>query len=162
YKKLGFDAAPELTTSVSPVLHRGKLLALVPKLHPAKPELGALRPGDAWSPVTLPDGLPGPMGVLICLDFFVRRSAPHLAFVAPPLDACRFRAAPALTSKGSLAELDAEALKDARRARKPVLFANTAHHGGSTIFCDEGRDTDLTLFPEHAGRLDRDEEGVVV
>ncbi|UQA57058.1 hypothetical protein [Polyangium aurulentum] len=168
YAKLGMalDEARQdelLEQSVSPVLHRGALLSLIPKLHPAKPELGAMKPGTDWAPVTLPAPLPSPLAVLICLDFLTRHSEEHHRLVAEPLRDCRFIAAPALTKAHSRPEFAAEGHKDShRRGSKPVLFANLARHGGSTIFVDEGRPVDESLFPEHAGRLEAGEEGVII
>ncbi|MCK6587569.1 MAG: hypothetical protein L6Q76_08295, partial [Polyangiaceae bacterium] len=162
YRRLGHDKDPELEQAVSPVLYGGKILALVPKLNPAKPELSALKRGTEWSPVPLPEELPGPMGVLVCLDYIFRSGDPHLEYVARSLSECRFLAALALTPQHSLPEFAAHALEDARRDRKPVLLANQADHGGSTIVVDEGLAPDASLFPEHAGRLDAGEEGVIV
>jgi len=163
YERLGGRPSPDLLEqSVSPVIHEGKLRALVPKLHAAKPEVGTLRLGMEWDPVPLPESIPGPMAVLICLDFISRQSSQHLDYVARPLGNCRFIAAPALTNTHSLPEFNSQALKDARREHRPVLFANYALGGGSTIIVDEGRETDTSLFPEHTGRLEPNEEGVIV
>ncbi|AEI66327.1 hypothetical protein [Corallococcus macrosporus] len=163
YEKLGKPEQSKLIEqSVSPVIHKNRLLALVPKLHAAKPEVGTLRLGNEWEPVSLPSEFPGPMGVLICLDFISRQSTQHLKQVAQPLGNCRFLAAPALTPTHSLPEFDAQAVKEARREHRPVLFANIATHGGSTVFVDEGRPTDHSRFPEHVGRLEPSEEGVIV
>jgi hypothetical protein len=90
------------------------------------------------------------------------QSEPHMEFVARPLNECRFLAAPALSKTRTLDEFKSQALKEARRERRPVLFANYAPYGGSTVFVDEGRETDIRFFPEHAGRLEPDEEGVVI
>lgn len=163
YERLGGGVRRDLLEqSVSPVLHRGQLLGLVPKLHAAKPELGQMEPGKEWTAIELPDDLPGPMGVLICLDFLQRRSAHHRELVGAPLEGCRFLCAPSLTPKHTLEEFGAKALEDARRAHCPVLHANYAPGGGSTVYVDEGRREDLRLFPEHAGYLEADEEGVIV
>src|SRR5262249_29173382 len=88
YERLGMEALPTPGMSVCPVLHQGRLLALQPKLNPAYPEQGSMRPGQTWQPVALPDGLPGPLGVLICLDFLFRDSGQHRSLVAERLDAC--------------------------------------------------------------------------
>ena len=46
YRSLGVETPPALGTSVCPVLHRGRLLALQPKLNAALPEQGSMQPGE--------------------------------------------------------------------------------------------------------------------
>ncbi|WP_437672235.1 hypothetical protein [Sorangium sp. So ce131] len=164
YEKLGSTADHDalLRCAVSPVLYGGRLLALVPKLHPAKPELRFLSPGQGWEPIDLPENIGGRLGVLICLDLVQRESEPHRELIGPRLSQCRLIAAPSLTGKHTRAEFSAKALDDARRKGRPVLYANHAPDGGSSIYVDEGRAEDLRLFPEHAGCLEEDEEGVIV
>jgi predicted amidohydrolase len=164
YEKLGSSADHDelLGCAVSPVLHGGRLLALIPKLHPAKPELRFLQPGHGWAPIDLPESFGGPLGVLICLDLLQRESDPHREHVGPHLSQCRLIAAPSLTGKHTLPEFDAKAQEEARRKGRPVLYADHAPGGGSSIYVDEGREQDLRIFPEHAGYLEPGEEGVVV
>ncbi|CAN91076.1 unnamed protein product [Sorangium cellulosum So ce56] len=164
YESLGSTANHDelLNCAVSPVLHGGRLLALIPKLHPAKPELRFLQPGHGWAPIDLPESFGGPLGVLICLDLLQRESDPHREHVGPHLSQCRLIAAPSLTGKHTLPEFDAKAQEEARRKGRPVLYADHAPGGGSSIYVDEGREQDLRIFPEHAGYLEPGEEGVVV
>lgn len=164
YEKLGSSADHDelLRCAVSPVLHGGRLLALIPKLHPAKPELRFLQPGHGWAPIDLPESFGGPLGVLVCLDLLQRESDPHREHVGPHLSQCRLIAAPSLTGKHTLPEFDAKAQEEARRKGRPVLYADHALGGGSSIYVDEGREQDLRIFPEHAGYLEPGEEGVVV
>ena len=163
YEKLG--ALPRhdfLKHAVSPVLHHGRLIGLVPKLHATTPELSFLDLGQEWAPVELPEGLPGPLGVLICLDNLSRQSAQYREYVGGSLSLCRFIAAPSLTPARSLDEASAKALEDTRRHGRPVLFANHAPGGGSAIYVDEGKPPNLRNFPTHAGYLEPGEEGVIV
>ncbi|HEU4404574.1 MAG TPA: pentapeptide repeat-containing protein [Polyangiaceae bacterium] len=167
YRALGAERAPPLGQAICPVLHRGRLLALQPKLHPAAPEVGQMKPGDCWAPVTMPEGLPGPMGVLVCLDFLYRDSGPHRALVGEPLESCRFLAVPSWTPTHTLSEFAAKAWEEARRYGRPVLYADTAglggnEGGGTSVFVDEGRPSDLRDFPKQVGLLDVGEEGVIV
>lgn len=137
YERLGATNAPPLETAVSPVVYRETLLALVPKVHasPVADERAVLKPGVAWQPVELPDGMPGPMGVALCIDF-VDHEAPEVAReVIPHVEAVRFWAVPSLT--GTTSDFHSEAAKQARRMKRPVLYANIATSGGSAIFADE-------------------------
>lgn len=164
YERLGSKQHKDLVgKSVSPVLHQGKLLHLVSKLHPAEGELGQIDPGEDWSPVSLPGAIPGPMAVLICLDYLTRQSERHQVLVAPSYEDCRFVAAPAL-SKTHLRDdpFRAKALEDTRGYRRPVLFANIAQWGQSTIFVPDKKPMDNRRFPEQAGLLEAGEEGVIV
>lgn len=166
YAQLG-AANPTLLSAVCPVLYRGRALGLQAKLNPAKPEEGQMKPGTAWSPLDLPDGLPGPMGTLVCLDFLFRESAAHQRLVLPRLTECRFLVVPSLTPTHTLGEFSAKAWEEARRYGRPVLYCDTAgladkEGGGTSIFVDEGHPSDLRSFPEQVGYLDRGEEGVIV
>jgi predicted amidohydrolase len=166
YAQLG-TANPTLLSAVCPVLYRGRALALQAKLNPAKPEEGQMKPGTTWSPIELPDGLPGPMGALVCLDFLFRESPAHQRLVLPHLNDCRFLVVPSLTPTHTLGEFAAKAWEEARRYGRPVLYCDTAgladkEGGGTSIFVDEGHPSDLRNFPEQVGYLDRGEEGVIV
>lgn len=158
YERLGAARAPRLRESVCPVLHSSKLLGLQPKLSPAAPEQDIMEPGETWAPIALPGDLPGPMGVLICLDFLHRESKRHLALVTPHLDECCFLAVPSLTPYASLPEFEARIEVDARRYKRPVLYCNHADFGGSRILVDEKEHP----FPEGAGRLGQGDEAVLV
>ncbi|HYO54562.1 pentapeptide repeat-containing protein, partial [Archangium sp.] len=166
YERLGTKAPPP-GEAVCPVLHRGRLLHLQPKLSRATPET-QMRPGRSWRPVELPEGLPGPMGVLICLDFLHRESESHRQLVASGLQQCRFLAVPSYTPDYTAQEFTSQALVDARRYGRPVLWADVAtfsdkrEAGGSSIHVDEGRPADLRRFPEQAGYLEPGDEGVIV
>ncbi len=146
YAQLG-AANPTLLSAVCPVLYRGRALGLQAKLNPAKPEEGQMKPGTAWSPLDLPDGLPGPMGTLVCLDFLFRESAAHQRLVLPRLTECRFLVVPSLTPTHTLGEFSAKAWEEARRYGRPVLYCDTAgladKEGGlpsaATISCSTRR-----------------------
>ncbi len=166
YARLG-ASNPTLLSAVCPVLYRGRGLGLQAKLNPAKPEVGQMKPGTSWSPIALPDGLPGPMGALVCLDFLYRESPAHQKLVQPQLDACRFLVVPSLTPTHTLDEFSTKAWEESRRYGRPVLYCDTAgladkEGGGTSIFVDEGHPGDLRNFPEQVGYLDRGEEGVIV
>lgn len=165
YEKLGQPRNEDLFQhAVSPVIHGGKILALVKKVHPAKPEVNIIKSSEDWAPVDLPASIPGQMALLICLDFLARGTNEHWQRIAPKLRDCRFIATPALSPKHSLDEFMSVARVDAKRDahKKPVLLANDAQHGGSTLIVDEGHGENNRLFPEHAGLLEQGEEGVVV
>jgi hypothetical protein len=106
--------------------------------------------------------LPGPLGVLVCLDFLYRESDRYRRLVAPQLEACRFLAVPALTPHYTQPEFAGKAWEEARHYKRPVLLANIAGDGGSSIFVDEGAPSDLRQFPDHAGFLEAGDEGVIV
>ena len=160
YAQLGWPEAPRSGMAVAPVLHRGRLLALQPKLSATKPELGNLVCGDRWDPIEFDLGggpaIPGPLGVMICLDFLFREQ------VGPGLDRVRFLAVPSYTPWHSAGEFAAEAWQEARRYGRPVLWANVASQGGSSIFVDEGQVGELQNYPRRVGLLERGDEGVIV
>jgi len=119
YERLVTPVRPQVGQSVCPVLHRGRLLALQAKLNPASAERGSMRAGEAWAPVIMPDGIPGPMGVMVCLDFLFREGGKHQALVAEALAACRFLAVPSLTPAASLPEFAGKSWEEARRYGRP-------------------------------------------
>ncbi len=162
YERLVASAVPAVGQAVCPVLHRGRLLGLQPKLSPATAEQRSMRPGDAWAPVEMPAGVTGPMGVLVCLDFLFREGAQHRALVAERLEECRFLAVPSLTPHYTLPEFSGKAWEEARRYGRPVLYADGATGGGTSVYVDEGQVYDLRRFPEHAGYLETGDEGVIV
>jgi WD40 repeat protein/predicted amidohydrolase/energy-coupling factor transporter ATP-binding protein EcfA2 len=162
YQRLGWEQLPALGTAVCPVLHEGRLVALQPKLNPARPEQRGMVPGDTWRAIPTPGGIPGPLGVMICLDFLYREGEQHRALVSPALESCRFLAVPSLTPHYTIGEFTAKAWEEARRYGRPVLYADMASGGGTSIFVDEGDVTDLRRFPEHAGYLEANDEGVIV
>ncbi|MCB9756582.1 MAG: pentapeptide repeat-containing protein [Myxococcales bacterium] len=134
------------------------------KLSPATPERRDLLVGKSWSPVEFSDlsGIPGPMGVLICLDFLFRDNEQHRGLVGDKLEACRFLAVPSLTPHYTLGEFAAKAWEEARRYGRPVLYADIAGGGGTSLYVDEGREHELRDFPRFAGYLDQGDEGVIV
>ncbi|KFA89112.1 pentapeptide repeat-containing protein, partial [Archangium violaceum] len=165
YERLG-GQLPALGQAICPVLHRGRLLGLQPKLSLTEMEQ-ELRPGQVWRPIPL-EGLPGPMGVLICLDFLHRGGEAHLKLVAEALEQSHFLAVPSYTPFHTIPEFHAKAQEEAQRYGRPVLWADVAVFsgkkaaGGSSIFVDEGHAGDLRRFPEHAGYLEPGDEGVIV
>lgn len=166
YAQLGWPEAPRSGMAVAPVLHRGRLLALQPKLSATKYELRNLVLGDHWDPIEFDLGggpaIPGPLGVMICLDFLFREQPKHREQVGPGLDRVRFLAVPSYTPWHSAGEFAAEAWQEARRYGRPVLWANVASQGGSSIFVDEGQVGELQNFPLRVGLLERGDEGVIV
>ncbi|WP_437535823.1 pentapeptide repeat-containing protein [Sorangium sp. So ce726] len=162
YERLGAAALPAVGQSVCPVLHGGRLLGLQAKLSPAIPERSSMRPGETWAPVEMPDGLPGPMGVLVCLDFLFREGEPHRKLVAERVGACRFLAVPSLTPHHTLPEFAGKAWEEARRYGRPVLYCDGAEGGGTSVYVDEGQAHDLQRFPDRAGYLGPGDEGVIV
>ena len=164
YKHLGCaeDDLPKPGQAVAPILHDGRILALVAKLHADLAEHEELEPGKAWRPIPMPEGLPGPMGVLIGLDFLHRESPRYRQLVADQLSECRFLAVPSCTSPASLAEVHARAWDEARRYGRPVLYADHADGGGTAFFVDEERRSDLRPYPARPGCLHSREEGILV
>jgi WD40 repeat protein len=163
YERLALppEAMPALGLSIAPVLHRGRLLGLSAKLNASQHE-PQMKPGDAWAPIEMPGGIPGPMGILVCLDFLYRESTAHRALVAEAMEQCRFLAVPSLTPSYTLPEFAGKAWEEARRYGRPVLYCDGTEGGGTAIYVDEGRPTDLRRFPEHAGLLEAGDEGVIV
>ncbi|MEM7160739.1 MAG: TIR domain-containing protein, partial [Myxococcota bacterium] len=165
YESLEWSDRPRRGSAVVPVLHRGKLLALQPKLSAARLERG-LATGDTWKPIefesTAGPPLPDPMGVLICLDFLYRERELHRSLIGEQLERTRFLAVPSLTPWYTVDEFGAKGWEEARRYGRPVLYANHASGGGTTIFADEDKRRDLARFPERVGMLEAGEEGLIV
>ncbi|XXX80807.1 pentapeptide repeat-containing protein [Sorangium sp. So ce134] len=162
YERLGAAAPPALGQAVCPVLHRGRLLALQAKQTPAAVERSAMRPGETWAPVEMPDGIPGPMGVLACLDFLLRDGGRELSPGAARIDECRFLAVPSATPHTTLPELAGKVWDEARRYGRPTLYCDGAEGGGTTIYVDEDHAHELRRFPDRAGYLEPGDEGVIV
>lgn len=157
---------PEPGMAVCPVLFAGRIIGLQPKLKPAKPEQGSLNRGRSWHALDLSahdPTLPGPMGVMICLDFLHRDHEQYRQLVGPGLDTCRFLAVPSLTPYYSLDEFAATSWREALRYKRPVLYCDIANGGGTSIYVDAtGRKRDLQPFPDTVGYLERGDEGVIV
>lgn len=166
YEQLGWAYPVVGGTAVAPVLYDGRLIALQPKLSAAAAEQGSLKLGEVWEPIDTEGadgpGITGPMGVMICLDFLFRERGTHRDQVGPHLDQARFLAVPSYTPWHTLDEFAAKAREEARRYGRPVLYANVASQGGSSLFVDEGQLADLSGFPDHVGYLGRGDEGVIV
>lgn len=164
YERLGWpkDERPRNGQAVAPVLHDGKLRALSPKFHPATAIGEEIVPGKAWTPVEMPTGIVGPMGVMVCLDFRYRENPEHRELVAQQLERCRFLAVPSLTPWHSVADFAHQAWEEAKRYGRPVLYTNIAKHGGTSLFVDEEKHSSLRPFPDRAGFLDAGDEGVIV
>ncbi|XXY21232.1 pentapeptide repeat-containing protein [Sorangium sp. So ce216] len=164
YERLGAAALPAIGQSVCPVLHGGKLLALQAKLSPSIAERSSMRAGETWTPVEMPEGIPGPMGVMACLDFLLREGEPLRHLVAERLGACRFLAVPSLTPHHTLTELAGKswAWEEARLYGRPVLYCDGAEGGGTSVYVDEDQEHDLRRFPDRAGYLEAGDEGVIV
>ena len=164
YERLGWpkDGRPRNGQAVAPVLHSGRLLALSPKFHPATAVGEEIVPGEVWTPVEMPDGIVGPMGVMVCLDFRYRENPEHRGLVAQHLERSRFLAVPSLTPWHSVADFAHQAWDEAKRYGRPVLYTNIAEHGGTSIFVDEEKHSSLRPFPDRVGSLEPGEEGVIV
>ncbi|XXT23222.1 pentapeptide repeat-containing protein [Sorangium sp. So ce429] len=162
YERLGAAALPAIGQSVCPVLHGGRLIALQAKLSPSIAERSSMRAGEVWAPVEMPEGIPGPMGVLVCLDFLLRESDAYRALVAEHLGACRFLAVPSATPHTTLPELAGTAWDEARRYGRPVLYCDGAEGGGTSIYVNEAQAHELRRFPDRAGYLEPGDEGVIV
>src|SRR4030095_12471048 len=98
----------------------------------------------------------------ICLDFLFRESNAAQRLVNPLLDETRFLAVPSLTPHFHTGEVADKAGEAARRYSRPVLYANGAVGGGTSVFVDEGRREDLRRFPDRVGLLEVGDEGVVI
>lgn len=164
YARLGAATKPELRNAVCPVLYGGHLRGLVAKIHLVEEEVRLdVKPGSStWRPVDLPEFATEPMGVLICRDYLDRGSASHRELMGELLSNCRFLAVPSLTPPHSTPTFDGHSKEDAHHRGQPVLYANVASGGGTTIHVDERRPFDVRNFPAHAGRLEPKEEGVIV
>jgi predicted amidohydrolase len=162
YEKLGAPFRPAVGQSVCPVLHGGRLLGLAPKVHAATAEQGSMRPGEAWAPIEMPGGLPGPLGALAALDFLSRESDRYRALIAEKIAQCRFLAVPALSPYSTPAELIGNTADEARRYGRPVLYSDGAEGGGTSIYAGEASLAELRRFPDRAGYLEPDDEGVIV
>jgi predicted amidohydrolase len=162
YQKLGAEELPDAGMAVCPVLYQGRLLGLQAKLNPAVPERDSLVPGRRWQPVALPHTIPGPCGVMICLDFLYREGPQHRGLVSEVLSGCRFLAVPSLTPYYTAGEFAGKAWEEARRYGRPVLYADIASGGGTSVYVDEGAPADLRRFPDQAGYLEPGDEGVIV
>ena len=169
YGELGWDARPSIAQAVCPVLYLGRIVSLQPKLGFTLYEQALrLKAGSTFTPVPLPDDVPGPMAVMICRDFLDRESTAHRKVVSEKLASCRFVAVPSYTPTHSLEEFSAKGWESARRYGKPVLYADvtrTEHSrdgGGTTVYVDRGPPADLRDFPNQPGWLDPSDEGVIV
>ncbi|HLM71875.1 MAG TPA: hypothetical protein VK459_04275, partial [Polyangiaceae bacterium] len=182
YEQLGVPMLPEIGRVVCPVLHRGRLLALTPKLLPGSfaQITGAGSPANVakptqknhpsapfslprWTPVPMPDGIPGPMGVLLHDELLHRDRAPLRDAIAEPLRKTRFLAVPSFAAHPLPPDrIAALVWEEARRFGRPVLYASRANEGGTSIFTDEARPGDLRRFPDYAGYLETDDEGAIV
>ncbi|WP_438043395.1 eIF2A-related protein [Sorangium sp. So ce128] len=161
YERLG-AGLPALGQSVCPVLHRGRLLGLHAKRATAAVERSTMRPGETWAPVEMPDGIPGPMGALACLDFLLRDGAHDVAPIAERVGECRFLAVPSATPHTTLPELSGAVWEEARRYGRPTLYCDGAEGGGTSIYVDEAEAHELRRFPDRAGYLEPGDEGVIV
>jgi predicted amidohydrolase/tetratricopeptide (TPR) repeat protein len=158
YKGLASPETPALNTAVCPVFSNGNLIACVPKLHPSPidGEREALEPGTNWHPVELAEGIMGPMGVLLCVDFIDREDERVASAVSPYLGNVRFWAVPSYTPQTH--DFHEQARKQAVRYKQPTFYANSSEKGGSGVFVD-------TRTPNDAGlpwQLSAKEEGVLV
>lgn len=156
YEELGVERPPR-GIAVAPVVHGGRVLALVPKCHaaPIAGEAGSLNPGNGWKPVALPPGFPSPLAVAICIDF-VAADRPACADPGASLDDVRLWAVPSLTP--SIEDFHAKAREQAKRRKRPVAYANSEREGQSGVFVDI-REDERHMVPLV---LRAREEGIVV
>ena len=164
YEALSLDdaAMPHLGEAVCPVLFQKHLHALQPKLHASPLERDSLICGNRWAPVVLPKeaGIPGPIGVLICLDFLACQSKKHILSVSSQLDECALLAVPSLTPSHTTEVFSSKSREESRRYKRVVAYANIAKHGGSTLYIDHK--SHGLPFPEGVGTLGPGDEGVIV
>jgi uncharacterized protein YjbI with pentapeptide repeats/predicted amidohydrolase len=160
YEQLGLeDALPEPGMAIAPVLHRGRLVVWQAKLSESRVEQKSLKLGTTWRPVDIPEL--GKLGVLVCLDFLYRQRPIHHEQVGPQLSDTTLLAVPSFTPWHSVQEFDAKSVEASRRYGQPVLYANVAGEGGTTVHADVDR-SQGSSFPEVPATLGRGEEGVVV
>ncbi len=145
--------------AVSPVLHHGLIKHMQGKLHTSRFE-DQLTSSQTWGLASV-GGL-GPFGTLICLDFLERQSERFTTLAADELRRARFLVAPSLTPLHTVREFASKAQEEAKRYGRPVLYADGAAGGGSTVFADEGRMSELFGFPDRVGVLEAGEEGLLV
>lgn len=164
YGRLGWapERMPAQNTAVAPVIRGGTLVALVGKLNPSKIEEASRDFARSRDWATVPAGDFGSLAVLICIDFLFRENEGHRAVVGESLEQARLFAVPALTPWHTGAEFVATAKKDAERYGRPVLLANIAKDGGSSIFVDDDPKAPPRAFPGGVGALGAGEEGVIV
>src|SRR5690606_17860342 len=116
--------------------HGGRIVSLVSKLCPSRPEVAfGLRSGSDWAPIQAGGGI-GTFGVLVCLDFLYQEQQEWQNLVAPVLGSCRWLAVPSLTSRRSILDFRAKAAEQSKRYKRPVVHANSASHGGSCVYVD--------------------------
>lgn len=164
YQRLGATPIPVPRNAVCPILYQTKAISIATKIHPIEEEEKLkFVPGKEWRGITMPNGIESPMGILICRDLLQRDSEAHRSLIAKNLEPCRFLAVPSLTPWRSVEEdFSAKCWEQARRLRRPVLYANDAAGGGTSVFVDEGRRVDLENYPVRAGLLSPGEEGMIV
>ncbi|MBV1861530.1 MAG: hypothetical protein KUG77_24135, partial [Nannocystaceae bacterium] len=153
---------PAAGTAVAPVFGGNGLTHLSGKQSPSKEETrGGFKPSPQWGPVELEGsvGAAGPLAVMICIDFINRGTEAYRERVSPQLDQAGLIALPTYTPWHSLDNFSEQARTQAFRQKQPVLWANCAAHGGTTIIVD-----DDPKAPSSANLpvLGRGEEGVLV
>lgn len=160
YAAIGMSTPPVVGEAVAPVLFDGVAVALQTKLNRAGPEVN-LVPGTSWDPIPLSCLGGRNLGVLVCLDFLKRESVEHHALVSQRLDECCVLAVPSLTPHYTVHEFAAKAYEEAKRYGRPVLYADWAKGGGTTVRVDSAGDSGRP-FPSGIGLLEQNEEGVVI
>jgi len=151
---------PAPRTAVAPVAVDGVLRAFQPKLTQNWLETGLIL-GTAWDAIELEQHQTA-LGVFICLDFIHRDGTAHRNHVAEKLKRCGLLAVPSLTPYHTVPEFDARAQMDAIRYGHPVLYADSAEGGGTSIYVDSVLEKQNGFFPFSIPSLGRGEEGIVI
>lgn len=152
---------PVAGTSIAPVAIDGAIRYFQPKLNKTHLELD-MKLGTSWDPVNVGGPIAARLGVLICLDYLRRDAHPCRTHVGKKIDDCRLLAVPSLTPHHTISEFTARSLAETKRYGRPVVYANIADGGGTSIFVDSARDKPQMEFPYAIPELGRGEEGLIV
>jgi predicted amidohydrolase len=160
YAKFG-GTEPTPGTSISPIAIDGAIGSFQPKLNKTYLEL-EMSLGTTWSPLKVTTPIAITLGIFICLDYLRRDADPCREYVGRKLDDCRLLAVPSLTPHHTISEFTARSMSETKRYGRPVVYANIADGGGTSIFVDSIRDKPHMEFPYSIPQLARYEEGMIV
>jgi predicted amidohydrolase len=160
YGRFGI-AAPPCGTAVAPVAVDGALHCYQPKLNATNHELG-MTLGTQWDPVTITNPVTTCLGILICLDYLSTDELPYHTYVGTKIKGCRILAVPSLTPKHTTDEFEARSIVQSKRYGRPVVYANIADGGETSIFVDSEIAQPGVEFPYGIPQFARFEEGMIV
>lgn len=156
-------ATPEIGTSVAPIFQGDQLIHLSGKLSANKEESRGefFKSTEQWRPIEIEGdaGVAGPLATMICFDFIQRETEAHRELVGPQLDAAGLIALPTFTPWHSHEKFSGGAWIEACHHKRPVLWANCAAEGGTTIIVD---DDPKAPQPLKVPVFERGEEGILV